>query len=79
MNDRAKSICDTAAALQYSVAASSYMDALRQLNLLAEDFTELASDLAQAAYDAGATKKAIAAALGVPASTFRGMDRRVAA
>lgn len=42
---------------------------------LAPIMTDLMADAAQEAYNEGATKKAIADALGVTAATFRGMEK----
>jgi hypothetical protein len=53
------------------------MQALRDLSVLAQGMADLAAEVAQQAYNGGATKKEISHALAVPASTLRGMRRTV--
>lgn len=55
------------------------LGALRAANVAADSFTELMANIAQAAYNGGASKRAIADALGVSVHTFRGMRRQVPA
>lgn len=74
--DRADALHRHLDQLVLALEAGQYLAALRHANLLAEDYGDLVADIAQAAYDAGQTKKAIANALNVSASTFRGMQRR---
>ena len=52
--------------------------ALRNIGAMSEVLSDLAADLAQEAYDAGATKKKIADALNVSPSVFRDMERKPA-
>jgi hypothetical protein len=79
LSEQAATASGYASDIEYDIAGEHYMAALRHTRLLAETFTTLAGDIAQIAYDEGATKKAIANALGVPPSMFRGMERRVTA
>lgn len=58
-----------------AVDRAQWLNAARALGNSAEAFVDLAQIVAQHALDEGATKKAIADALGVPASTFRGMGK----
>lgn len=77
--DKASRLVNLTSAAQYALAADGYLDALDALGMAADVLTDLAADVAQSAFDAGTTKKAIAAALNVPPSTFRGMVRQGAA
>lgn len=65
--------------LQDGWEADDYLLACRALGNITEVFSDLAADFAQLAYDNGATKKTIAAALNVRPSDLRGMERRVSA
>jgi hypothetical protein len=73
--DIGETLSEHAEAIDRYYQRSDYIGALRSLNHLANDFTEFAGELAQEAYNAGVTKKAMAEALGVPPSTFRGMSK----
>lgn len=53
--------------------------ALGALRTAADALTDLGAELAQAAFNDGMTKRAIAEALDVPPSTFRGMTKTPAA
>ena len=68
LEDQTRGACD-------AIMRGDYIAAMRWLGNLAANFTELAADVAQEAYNSGATKKAIADALGVTPATFRGMER----
>lgn len=50
-----------------------WIAALNTADSFAAIFTDLLADVAQAAYDSGSSKAAIARALGVSVGTFRGM------
>jgi hypothetical protein len=76
LDSRAGYAIDRLTAMQYALARGAHMDALRTADSFAAIFSELLADVAQAAYDAGETKAAIARALGVSPATFRGMVRR---
>ena len=52
-----------------------YLALCRCLGTANEAMAEAAMIAVQKAFDEGATKKALAAALNVPASTFRGMEK----
>ena len=58
-----------------SYSSANYLDACRGLGNAMEAMQEVAADLVQLAHNAGATKKSIALALGIPASTLRGLTR----
>jgi len=49
--------------------------ALKRASVFADEYSSFIADACQAAYNGGATKKAIAQALDVPVGTFRGMVR----
>lgn len=70
---KANMLAEHVTAMTGRIAADDYIGALRQADSAARLFSDLCADVAQAAYDAGATKKAIADALGVSPATFRGM------
>jgi hypothetical protein len=61
-----------------NVRNGDHLAALRTLDGTLKRLQEVAIVCVQKAYDAGATKKAIAEALDVPPSVFRGMQRRAA-
>lgn len=54
------------------------MTAMRKLRIMADHYSNLAVELAQAAAREGKTQKAIADTLGVPASTLRGLKASAA-
>lgn len=56
-------------------AAQDGMSMCRYLGNALESQQEIAAEAVQLAYDQGATKKAIALALDIPASTLRGMKK----
>ena len=58
-----------------AIRAEDWISALRWLGKTNEHYGHVAVELAQRAYDGGATKKAIGLALDVPPSTLRGMVR----
>lgn len=62
-------------AVRDDLARDDGMAACQHLALANEVVPDIAADAAQAAYDGGATKKAIADALGVPVYTLTGMAR----
>lgn len=66
---------DRLEAMRDALHKGDTMAALRTADSFAAIFTDLLGVLAQEAYDEGASKAAIARALGVPASTFREMVR----
>ena len=61
--------------MRSAVDGARWIDALRNADAIAALFTDLIADCAQEAYNDGATKRAIADALGVTPATFRGMER----
>lgn len=56
-----------------AIEQGDLLAAFRQADSFTAVFSALMADLVQEAYDAGHTKAAIARALGVPPSTFRGL------
>lgn len=63
-------------AAEDAAAHGEWIPALQQIHRMHEFIVAATTDIVQEAYDAGETKTAIAYALEVPASTFRGMTRR---
>lgn len=55
--------------------AGDDLAALRCMGVLREEMVEILFVLAQLAFDKGATKKAMALALDIPPSTFRGLEK----
>ena len=53
----------------------AWEQALGQMNVTMDVVQGLAADLCQKAFDEGMTKKDIAAAIGFPARTLRGMEK----
>ena len=58
-----------------NITRGDWLSALRCMGSFAAVWMELAADVAQEAYNEGATKKAMADALGVTPATFRGIER----
>lgn len=54
---------------------SDWLTAARKLNAANDYLAEAVYDVCQKAFDSGITKKRLAATLGVPASTFRGLQK----
>ena len=69
---------DKLTAAEYLAASEDYMAALNHLGVFTDALSETISDLVQAAYDNGATKKAICTALGMPIGALAGLKRSVA-
>ena len=76
LDDSARELTTRTTAIEYRLASSDWLGALRACSIVAEHFTELTADIAQRAHNEGATKVAVARALNVPTSAFRGMRRQ---
>jgi hypothetical protein len=63
------------ARVEDGIREEDWIAALRWLGKTNDHYGHVAIALAQRAYDGGATKKSIALALDVPASTLRGMQK----
>lgn len=79
LSEQAAALVTDVTSFATAVECDDLMWALRAANIAAGKWGDVVADVAQAAYNEGATKRAIAAALGVPASTFRGMRKQVPA
>ncbi len=60
---------------EYHAAAGAWLPALQCINAVHTALIEATTELAQEAFNDGTTKTAIAGALDVPPSTFRGMTK----
>jgi hypothetical protein len=72
VNERAGTLNDTATAAQYAAAAEDAPRVLRELQRLQLVLADLATETIEVGLREGHTQKALAEALGIPASTLRG-------
>jgi hypothetical protein len=72
---KASLLQDRTEGLVQQIVSGDWLAALRHGDSVAQMFSALIADVAQEAYDAGASKAQIARTLDVPVSTFSGMKR----
>jgi hypothetical protein len=61
--------------LEDAVTGQHGMDAMRELGIIREEWSEIGWVMAQLAFDQGHTKKEIALAMDMPPSVLRGMTK----
>jgi hypothetical protein len=77
-SDTARQLVDKVTAIEYLAARGDTLEALRALNTARDVLVDLATALVEAGVHDGLTQRAMADAMGVPASALRGARRELA-